>query len=442
MADSEIPSPALIPPPQFRPGNFRPRQFLFNSDFDITLSGQPSMLEGPDLNFVHEMAWHFLFAPLPGDSLLLPLPLPQEFLQYIQSLEIHLPTLVPYSQFISDQEFTPFGWNEFAEKHLGHYQTSTAHPDLASVKQANARSFSRGLEKKWASESLKSLENSEAVEGSQRNEKQQALEGNAFSSLEDLKNFIAEFPRAQGWMAKGEHGHAGIGNRRISGNSVIGETDAHNLIQLFSQHGKIILEPWHERIMDLSANFKVNENGEVVDFFGHELFNSRDGSFLGIKVYPDRQAPEPWRDSLLDTAKKLGKELKQIGYFGPVSMDAYIWDNADEAQLRPLVDVNARLSMAMPIHGLAQRIPGKFIFWTWMKPKKLSLPTDYGDLQKKLGTSAYNPKTQTGIAVVSPVWKENGALAKRIGFMFSAEDEDQLKMLQETFAKTFRKKSE
>ena len=125
--------------------------------------------------------------------------------------------------------------------------------------------------------------------------------------------------------------------------------------------------------------------------------------------------------------EKLALALDRIGYFGPVSMDAYVWRSEQGPQLRPLVDVNARHSMALPIHGLGQRLPGKTLLWTWMKPRKILLPDSYAQLDQKLGKWAFHPDTQSGILPISPIWlSDSKATAKRIGFLFSADGEEEL----------------
>jgi hypothetical protein len=55
--------------------------------------------------------------------------------------------------------------------------------------------------------------------------------------------------------------------------------------------------------------------------------------------------------------------LHREGYFGPVGVDVYGYMEGETMRLRPLVDLNARLSMAAPAHGVAARVPGKAVLY-------------------------------------------------------------------------------
>jgi hypothetical protein len=186
----------------------------------------------------------------------------------------------------------------------------------------------------------------------------------------------------------------------------------------------------------MSVNFRVGKHGALSDFRGHVLLNSRDGAFLGVKILSTRRPPEPWDIALEAASGELAKALDALGYFGPVGVDAYVWNSPQGPRLRPLVDLNARLSMALPAHGLADRLPGKTLLWMWSKPRKLDLPWDYAAFDARLGAHAFDAETRTGILAVSPLSLPDGtARPKRVGFLFSADDEDGLSVLQAGFAK-------
>jgi hypothetical protein len=405
------------------------REFYLNSDFDLSLGGRPSLLETPDPTFVHEMAWHFLFAAGEGDSLILHRDLPEEFLAYLSAKGMKPPRTVLHPEFTSGSVFTPFGWNTHAETLASRYPDQPAHPDLGVVKIANSRVFNLALEREWADDA--------------------AGYGNLFDSLDALEGFLRARTETVGWVVKGDHGHAGTANRRVPSGALSGE-DRRNLALLFEQHGRVVAEPWDERLMDMAVNFSVEKGGAFSRFRGHQLLNSRDGAFLGVKILPSKQPPDPWRTVLEASAERLAVALDALGYAGPVSVDAYVRNTPEGPRLRPLVDINARLSMAMPAHGLADRLPGKTLLWMWTKPRKLDIPETYRELDRRLGDHAFRSGTGTGILAVSPialgppdgggsrkpkppVRLPGAARPKRIGFLFSADDEDALTRLQAGF---------
>ncbi|MDB5049769.1 MAG: hypothetical protein JWO30_2840 [Fibrobacteres bacterium] len=404
-------------------------EFYLNSDFDLSLRGRPSLLESPDPTFVHEMAWHFLFAGGKSDSLIVHRPLPGDFLAYLAEKGLALPRIVVHPDYSAQSVFTPFGWNAHAEGLAERYAGQPAHPDSAAVKTANSRVFSLAWERECAG--------AEPPGGY----------GSLFVSLPELEDFLHGRAEPEGWVVKGNHGHAGTANRRVP-SGPLAEVDRQALAQLLEEHGCVVAEPWQQRLMDMSVNFSVEKGGALKAFRGHQLLNSRDGAFLGVKILPTRMPPEPWSRDLRASASALAKALDAIGYFGPVSVDAYVFSSPAGPRLRPTVDINARHSMALPAHGLADRLPGKTLLWMWSKPRKLDLPGDYRSFDARLGAHAFRRDTGTGILAVSPLALEapggTGPVAaskgqalrpKRVGILFSAEDEEGLARLQSGFSR-------
>jgi hypothetical protein len=100
------------------------------------------------------------------------------------------------------------------------------------------------------------------------------------------------------------------------------------------------------------------------------------------------------------------------------------------------VDINARLSMALPAHGLARRLPGRHVFWFWAKPRKLALPATFAELESRLGGHAFDAGSRTGILAVSPLRLEPPAptpIPKRVSFALCAGDEAELESLRAAF---------
>jgi hypothetical protein len=403
------------------------REFYLNADFDASLRGRASLLDSADPTYLHEMAWHFLFAAGPQDSLIVHRDLPGDFTAYLSAKGMPAPRTIAHPYFTPGSRFTPFGWNAHTEELAARYSDTAPHPDPRIIRIANSRAFSLEVEREWSGGG---------------NDGDMGIRGNLFVAPEDLESFLASRAEPAGWVVKGDHGHAGTANRRVP-SGPLSETDRAALAQLFREHGRAVAEPWQERLMDMSVNFTVGRSGggagAVSDFRGHALLNSRDGAFLGVKILPDRRPPAPWGDVLEASAAELAKALDALGYFGPVGVDAYVWNSPEGPRLRPVVDINARLSMALPAHGLADRLPGKTLLWIWSKPRKLALPSDYSGLDKALGEHAFDPETRRGILAVSPLarnpGREGGGRPRRIAFLFSAEGEEDLARLQAGFSR-------
>ncbi|MEO6095730.1 MAG: hypothetical protein ABIW76_08630 [Fibrobacteria bacterium] len=408
------------------------REFHLNADFDASLRGAKSLLETSDPTYLHEMAWHFLFAAAETDSLIVHRPLPPDFLVYLAGRGLGLPRIVLHPEFTPGSRFCPFGWTPQTEALSLRYAQPDAHPDLRIVQVANSRAFNLEVERGWGEAW------GEARGQSKGKRAEREPPGYLFGALADLENFLAARSEPLGWVIKGDHGHAGTGNRRVP-SGALAEADRAPLAALFRDHGRVVAEPWHDRLLDMSVQFRVGKGGAISGFRGHVLLNSRDGAFLGVKILPGLRPPEPWDEVLEASAGELGRVLDDLGYFGPVSADAYVRNSPQGPRLRPVVDINARLSMALPAHGLADRLPGKSLLWMWSKPRKLNLPapfTGYSDFEARLGAHAFDPDTRNGILAVSPLSiPGSGIRPKRVGFLFSADDEAGLARLQTAFAK-------
>lgn len=392
------------------------REYYFNGDFDLTLRGAPTLLDSDDPTFVHEMANHFLFAGGKGDTVILRAPLPPDFQEYVAAKGLDLPATLVHPRFTPTSSFTPFGWNPHAVSLNARYARPSSHPTLEAVRQANGRDFSHAFEARMG-----------------------GAYGTMVDSVEAIRAWMQAHPWPAGWVAKGNHGHAGTANRRLP-SADISEAERHDLEVLLEGNGRAALEPWHERIQDMAMNFRVDREGKVEDFRGHEMITSSIGAFLGVKIAPDRLPPVAWRDRLREAADPLARALADLGYRGPVSVDAYSHRTAGGIVLRPYVDVNARLSMALPAHALARRLPDRIILWTWAKPKKLTLPETYADLRLRLGGSGYDydPATRSGILAASPLRVASASgretfRPKRVSFAFVARDEAELTQLRARF---------
>lgn len=360
-------------------------EYLPNSEFDLSLQEGSAVPDAGGDAYAQEMAWHFLLAAAPGDSVIVHRPVPEGFLSYLDTKGIRLPAAVLHPAFTGEAEFVPFGWNARAVSLAERYARPPIRPGLDTVRKANSRSFALELEQRWRGEECR---------------------GRLFGQLSGLRGFLETRPVAESWVAKGEHGFAGTANRRVPGGPLSAQDEA-RLAPLFRNGNRVVAEPWDERIQDLAILFRVTEAGAAEDIRGHTLLNSRDGAFLGVEIAPDRLPPEPWRGQLAAAAGTLALALHALGYSGPVGMDAYAYRTEAGPRLRPWVDVNARLSMALPAHGLARRLPGRYIRWSWHKPRKLRYPSGYAELDHRLGPAAFDPKAGEGILAVSPLFRED-----------------------------------
>ncbi len=100
----------------------------------------------------------------------------------------------------------------------------------------------------------------------------------------------------------------------------------------------VIGEPWVERVLDFSTQWK---NGELL---GVTLFeNEPNGTYKSTYV----EEVEPWAlEEHLSVSRPLIQKLFQMGYSGNMGVDAFIYLWEGKKRVHPVVEINARKTMS------------------------------------------------------------------------------------------------
>lgn len=397
-----------------------PNEHWWNADFDLALQQgrDPSGDEGLQIQ-VRELALHALTAAKAEDSVLLFEPPPEDFLRYLESRAVAVPQISVFPEVQAGSKFRPYGWSPQAIALKDRYDTPVTSPPLEAVRRVNGRSFAHGIER-------------------------QALDCDvprgAFSSLEELRSLLNSEPdRPEGWVAKTEHGNAGLGNRRLRERQ-LHEADIRWLMTRLEQ-GPMVLEWWLERTKDLCAVFDLTADGRIEDFAVHETFNTADGGFIGALYDRTTAVPAQRHEVLAATAGTVKAALLQEGYFGPVCLDALVWEDDGTPRLRPLVDLNARRHASEGWRRLAD-LWGGCLYGRFFSVRKLRLPPTYKDFENALGTDAWDPATRTGAIATSPLWLEgpgNRRRPRKLGIVFRGQSREHVLFMERRFRKVFEK---
>lgn len=129
-----------------------------------------------------------------------------------------------------------------------------------------------------------------------------------------------------------------------------GHTRNPNVKRLYTT--PLIGEPWVERVLDFSTQWR---EGELV---GVTLFeNEPNGTYRGTYAGD----VEPWAlAEHLAVAKPLVATIKQMGYAGNLGVDAFIYLWQGKKRLHPVVEINARKTMSW----VALQTPQKRLYYT------------------------------------------------------------------------------
>ena len=360
-------------------------EHYLNADFDLGLQSGWRLPDGEATRHrITDLAWHGLFLAEPGDSALLPEPIPPDFVAYLDRLGIEVPTVTVEPDRGPGQRLAPFGWNDRTAELARRYDSPADHPDLEIVRWVNGRRFSARLE-------------DELFSG-----------GHTISVLSDegeLRDLLSALPASEtGWLLKAEHGNAGLGNRRLRA-PILTDGDLKVVRRYFEGNEAVVLERWRRRLRDLCATFVVGRNGEALGFDLHEVVNTADGALIGDLFFEETRELSEWWPSMTETAAAVASRLAEEGYFGPACIDAFLWDDHGRVRLRRLVDLNARREISAGASRLWRRIGADGVgYWRFYSRRKLDLGDTYPEVERRFGADAFDPDRGRGVLITAPVW--------------------------------------
>lgn len=148
------------------------------------------------------------------------------------------------------------------------------------------------------------------------------------------------------------------------------------------QQGSVLVEPWLDRIADLSFRLTVDAHGARVDDVGRFVTDRR-GQYRGAVIGPPTLglSPDARRALAGDgrdgnrlpraaerVADAVGEVARTCGYVGPIGVDALLYRRGDDIALRPVVEINPRLNMGHLAALLRRRVAtGRAALWAWMR---------------------------------------------------------------------------
>ncbi len=205
------------------------------------------------------------------------------------------------------------------------------------------------------------------------------LPGRVVETIEDVGEAVADLRRAgaSDLVLKADLGSAGRAMTRV----FEGRLDAPALgfaRRVLDSQGRMVVEPWHRRVLDVSGHGTVLENGRVRWDGLTRFFVDARGRYRGtsLSFWCDgprneealrlRREAVDWERRLRRVASVVGDRLARLGYTGVFSFDAYVHrlDDGDLA-LRELVEINprhtmGRVALRLRRRRLAPGVPGAF----------------------------------------------------------------------------------
>lgn len=169
--------------------------------------------------------------------------------------------------------------------------------------------------------------------------------------LDRLPAAVAALPPGA-WAIKPRFGSSGRG--RVPLSAIAGA------LPRLAKRGGAVLEPWLDRIEDLSAQLHVARDGAVEVLGSTRQLLSPSGVYFGNACVLDGDRPRagtPWDDELERAAVAIARAAAAEGYIGPCGVDAFVYrDASGEPVLRPVVELNARFTMGTAALGILRRL--------------------------------------------------------------------------------------
>lgn len=204
--------------------------------------------------------------------------------------------------------------------------------------------------------------------------------GETFTEWVAARDYLArKLAAGETVLAKAPWGTSGTMNKRILKAEEIDSNLGKWIQNTIELQGAVVLEPWLDKVADLSMQIEVGEKCRVVgarQFINGGRLEYR-GTLLGPKfrgldaehlrfLYAESAHGSPlsrWQA----LGEAIGEELRAQGYQGNVGVDALLARREGRVFLRPVVEVNPRWTMGRVAMELEKQVlPGAPAAWLFL----------------------------------------------------------------------------
>lgn len=286
---------------------------------------------------------------------------------------------VPYPRL---RAVRPWGWSPRARARLSALIERADEP--VPVPEADAVLHAKTTWVRWWAE-LRAQLDEPWLDEAEASSEVVTTPGDALAAIERM--------HARGWsrvVVKAPFGTSGRNAQRMDRT---GLTEAQRgwLRRTLEVQGAVVVEPWLDRVCDVSLRIRVDPGGRVhVDDVGRFLTDAR-GQYLGAVLGPLSRAVSPAVARWLNAegrdpgrharvcsvvAQGVGAMAARHGYVGPIGIDGLIHrDRGGALRLRPVVEVNVRPSLGHVAHGLARQL-ARGRAGLWVVVRRADLPPE------------------------------------------------------------------
>ena len=106
----------------------------------------------------------------------------------------------------------------------------------------------------------------------------------------------------------------------------------------------ILLEPWLEIESEVGLQYDIPNAADVKFLAALPLINSETGEYRGSRLSLTEEERVLWKPAI-DFGLQFAEQNQELGYFGPLGIDACQYRSGGELIIRPMMDINARWTM-------------------------------------------------------------------------------------------------
>ena len=318
-----------------------------------------------------------MFFCAPDDTVLVPQRPSTKFLQRLHQAGFSLPEFAVYDSAsgLSNHPLTtrklralrPWGWSPDSARLLAPLQACLPAAETGMDWHPTQAAYFR---KSWSAALLREF--LQELDGSVPWLADEHCVGVECHSIEALEE-QASIWRQKGvdhLVAKGDLGAAGRDQMHWQ-TEALEDWQRRRLEKLLAIHKCIVLEPWLDKVFDLSAQIEIEAPGQGRYLDWTRFFTDGLGHYRGACVsqrlagldtetkrflYGNGQDQRRLQKLFEMLTVRLAAHLAPSGYVGPLGIDAFVYRQNGTLQLKPVVEINPRFTMGRIALALIRRI--------------------------------------------------------------------------------------
>jgi len=150
-----------------------------------------------------------------------------------------------------------------------------------------------------------------------------------------------------------------------------GERQRRQVEKLLEEHGAVVVEPWLDKVMDLGVQLEVDAAGKSRVLGTTRFLTNRGGQYIGSFVHQTAEGLGPDARSFLcgdgrdpermdrlaeKLAAMLGREVSDMGFAGPLGVDALVYRGYEGVRVKPVVEINPRYTMGHLVLEMSRQV--------------------------------------------------------------------------------------